>query len=517
MKLSKISQAVGVICGALASASAFALPASSYTNTDEVTGDTFNIRISGATAQDNGVLGSALSYCTAGSLHRYQLTTNNVVFFCTPDVGAGAGQINLPVTVPAKTKLAIYKYSVGGSGAGVDPVNLASTLAFLDLAKLATAPACTGTNAATSTVDFDGTGPLATYVNVVCNTVATSGALATSATSTLLTSGRVSYIGLSDVEPGFFTNTTTNLASEPLSALIFGVPVTTNIRNALQTQQLATAVPKIGNLAAGCVGLDTLDCMPSLTRGQLTSAFTAAGQTWAGIGVTSGLANDTIYVARRVDSSGTQKTFEALVARTGNGQPAFKSCPGGTVDPFVTPDSGTTTGDAAAVCNLADSADPTAPAVFAGSGGGDVSTCMNNHQTQLRGAIGMQTGEVKPGASGWRFVKVDGNAPIHADVAAGKYQFYTDASINTRTGATLPTATALGYAAFLTRFKSDIKNPTIINLINGSDQTFGKSGLMASFTTGGTPDFTGATPVNPWNRLVGGSAIDNCQAPKAPF
>lgn len=500
MKLSKISQAVGVICGALASASAFALPASSYTNTDEVTGDTFNIRISGATAQDNGVLGSALSYCTAGSLHRYQLTTNNVVFFCTPDVGTNPGQINLPVTVPAKTKLAIYKYSVGGSGAGVDPVNLASTLAFLDLDKLDTAAACSGTNAAVSNVDFDGTGPLATYVNVVCNTVATSGALATSATSTLLTSGRVSYIGLSDVEPAFFTDNTTNLASEPLSTLIFGVPVTTNIRNALQAQQSLS------------VGSDTLANMPSLSRAQITSAFTQQLQTWAGIGVTSGLADDTIYVARRVDSSGTQKTFEALIARTTNGQLAFKNCQVG-VEPFVQPDSGTATGDASATCNTG-----APPTVFAGSGGGDVSTCMNGHQTQSRGAIGMQTGELKPGASGWRFVKVDGNAPIHADVAAGKYQFYTDASINTRTGATLPTSTALGYAAFLTRFKSDIKNPTIINLINGSDQTFGKSGLMASFQgLPAVPDFTGATPVNPWNRLVGGTAIDNCQAPKAPF
>jgi hypothetical protein len=500
MKLSRISTAMLAACGTLASVSAFALPASSYTNTSETAGDTFNIRVSGATAQDNGLLGSALSYCTAGSLHRYQLTTNNIVYFCTPDIGTGPGQISLPVTSPAKTKLAIYKYGVGGSGSGVDPVNANSTLAFLDLAKLATAPACSGTNAATSTPDFDGAGPLATYVNVVCNTVATSGALATTATSPLLTTGAITYIGLSDVEPAFFTNNTANLASEPLSALIFGVPVTTNIRNALQAQQGLT------------VGNDLLANMPSLSRAQLTSAFTQVGQTWAGIGVTSGLTDDQIYVARRVDSSGTQKTFEALVARTGNGQPAFKSC-SIAVDGFVVPDSLTTTGDASASC-----AGGAPPTVFAGSGGGDVSACMNGHNTALRGSIGMQTGELKPGTSGWRFVKVDGNAPIHADVAAGKYQMYTDASINTRVGVTNPTASALGYSAFLTRFKSDIKNPAIIALINGSDQTFGKSGLMAAFPgLPATPDFTGATPVNPWNRLVGGTAIDNCQAPKAPF
>jgi hypothetical protein len=129
----------------------------------------------------------------------------------------------------------------------------------------------------------------------------------------------------------------------------------------------------------------------------------------------------------------------------------------------------------------------------------------------------MQTGETKPAtAAGWRFVKVDGNAPIHADVASGRYPYWTQASINTRIGATLPTASALGYSAYVSRIKADLANPTIVALVNGSDQTFGKSGVMANYVSG-TPDFTGASIINPMNRLVGGSAVDNCQQPKAPF
>jgi hypothetical protein len=270
------------------------------------------------------------------------------------------------------------------------------------------------------------------------------------------------------------------------------------------------------------VGSDTLANMPTLTRAQITSAFTQVGQTWAGIGVTSGLADDAIYVARRVNTSGTQKTFEALIARTPNGDGAFKSCHVG-VDGFVQPDSGTITGDAAAICNST-SASGLAPQTFAGSGGGDVSNCLNFHNIQNRGAIGMQTAETKPGADfAYRYVKVDGAAPTQADMAAGKYTLYADASLNTRTGnsATLgastnnPTAEAPGYSAFVTRLKTDFKNPTIIKLINGADQPFGPSGLMALMPTGGIPDFTGASSVNPWNKLVGGTTIDNCQTPKA--
>lgn len=489
MKLTKISRAVLATCGTLASVSAFALPASSYTNTGEFTGTTQNIRVSGATAQDAGLLGSALQLCTAGSLHRYAIS-NNFVFLCTPDIGTNPGQITVRA---GATQLAIYKYSVGGSGAGVDPVNNASALPFLDLAKIATSPACSGTNLQTAISDFNGTVAGGTYVNNTCGPASTtSPAISTS----LITTSAVSYIGLSDVEPAFFTSDASNLLAENFSTLIFGVPVTTNIRNALQTSQGLT------------VGSDTLANMPSLTRAQITSAFTQVGQTWAGIGVTSGLADDTIYVARRVNSSGTQKTFEAIVAGTPNGDP-FKTCVSG-VDVFVAPDSGTLTGDASSTCASAP------PLVFAGSGGGDVSACMNGHNTNSRGSIGMQTGETKPGSSGWRFVKVDGNAPIHADVASGRYPYWTQASINTRIGATLPTASAAGYSAYVARIKADLANPTIVALVNGADQTFGKSGIMANYVSG-TPDFTGASIINPMNRLVGGSAVDNCQQPKAPF
>ena len=498
MKLRQIAMAAAACCGALASLPSFAITASNYTNTGEFTGDTLNIRVSGASAQDNGILGSALSLCTAGSVHRYAIS-NNVVFFCTPDIGTNAGQITVPA---GKTKLAIYKYSVGGSYYGVGPINsntaaagnaLTATgnqLPFMDLSAINTL--CTGTNAVTTTVTFNTT--LGSYTNVACANA-----------SGTITSAATTYIGLSDVEPAFFTNATANLTANSVYALIFGVPVSLNLRNALQTQQSLT------------VGSNTEANMPSLSSAQLTSAYTQSGQTWAGIGVGfNPTGDDAIYVARRVDSSGTQKTFEALIARTPNSQGGFKQCSSGTTG-FVAPDSGTAgsnVGDASSTCGTA-----TPPVVFSGSGGGDVRNCLIAHNGAGRGAIGILTTEDKPGTSNWRFVKVDGVTPNQAQTAAGNYRHYVESFLNTRTTGAFATSAASGYPAIVTRLSTDLANPTIIAQINGTDQTFGKAGLMALYTRQATPpalNFTGAQPpILPWTKVNASAVVDNCQAPYA--
>jgi hypothetical protein len=492
MKLSKISLALVALCAA---APSFAITAANYTNTSEFVGDTLNIRISGASAQDNGILGSALSLCVAGTVHKYSIS-NNAVYFCTPDIGAGAGQITVPA---GKTKLAIYKYSVGGSAFGVAPINsnVAATGAtigsagnqvpFLDLTKLNSV--CTGTFATTTPAATFGTA-LSTYANVACSNA--SGTVTTLATT---------YIGVSDVEPAFFTNNASNITAATSYALIFGVPVSLNVRNAMQAQQGLV------------VGSDTEADMPSLSSAQITSAYTQFQQTWGGIGVTTGLVDDTIYVARRVDSSGTQKTFEALIARTPNGEAANKSCASG-VDLFVGPDSGlvgTNTGDNESVCTAGTTV------IFSGSGGGNVRNCMINHNAAGRGAIGMLTTEDKAGTANWRFVKVDGVAPTQANAASGKYRHYVESTINTRTAGAFATSAALGYTAVVNRLKADFANPATIKLINGADQPFGAAGLMALGVSGGTVDFTGASSVLPWTKLVSGTSLDNCQAPKVVF
>ena len=309
------------------------------------------------------------------------------------------------------------------------------------------------------------------------------------------------------MEPAFFTSLSNNITAVPASALIFGPVVTKNVYDRLQTLQ-GLATPACG------ATLDSEGCMPSLSSAQITTLYTQPGQAWSSVGVT-GLTNDAVYIARRVDSSGTQKTFEAVIAKTPNGQAGFKNCQSG-VEQFALPDSGNTgltTGDNESVCLTGG----LLPTVFSGSGSGNVRNCIANHQTGGRSAIGILTTEDKiSGLPALRFVKVDGVAPNQAQTAAGRYRFYTEASLNTRSAGALATASAEGYSALFARLKSDFANPTIVNQINGAPQLFGTSGLMALLSAqapGTAPDFTGATPVTPWTK-VGANGVDNCQAPK---
>ena len=101
---------------------------------------------------------------------------------------------------------------------------------------------CNGTFATTTAAATFGTA-LSTYANVACSNA--SGTVTTLATT---------YIGVSDVEPAFFTNNTSNITAATSYALIFGVPVSLNVRNAMQAQQGLT------------VGSDTEANMPSLDR-----------------------------------------------------------------------------------------------------------------------------------------------------------------------------------------------------------------------------------------------------------
>jgi len=520
MKIRQIAIAAAACCAGLASLPSFAITANNYTNTGEFTGDTVNIRISGASAQDAGILGTALSLCQAGTVHRYAIS-NNVAFFCMPDVGTNPGQLNVPA---GKTKLAIYKYSVGGSYFGVGPVNSntatdgsslttsGNQLPFLDLSKITTANLV---GATTSTVTFNTT--LGSYVNVALNigtnasNTAGSGAVTTAATT---------YIGVSDVEPAFFTNSAANLTSTNVYALIFGVPVSLNLRDALQTQQIAA-----GTLAAGCVGLETEACMPSLSSAQLQSAYTQGGQTWAGIGVSFA---GPIYVARRVNSSGTQKTFEALIAKTVNGQGGLKNCV--VQDAAQTPfaflggslgNDDTAAGDPASACSSAPQP------VFSGSGGGDVRACLIAHNAAGRGAIGMLTTEDKAttgsAAGNWRFVKVNGVTPNQVQTAAGNYPYWVESFLHSRTGGAFATTAALGYTSALFSLNRDLINPTLIAQINGADHSFGKAGLMGLYSKQGLIPpaglaFTGAQPpVLPWTKADGGGVTNNCVAPTVNF
>lgn len=444
MKLNKISLAAAAAFGVL-SAPVFAIPADSSPQAQ--------VRLSGASAQDGGLLEATLKICQVGTLNRYT-ATNQFVYYCNAD--------GSKIALANGTKLAVYKHSVGGSGNGVAPINNGTALPFLNLTSIAASASCSAPVPATAPSG-------AAFNDSACST------------TTGLTSNHIAAIGISDVEPSFFGPSTDYnlLTATPLATVIFGVPVTKVVYELLQGAQGKT----VG-------ALDEAN-LPSLSTGQVTSLYTQEGQTWTAVAGVTVPGDNQVYVARRVDSSGTQKTYEALIARTVNGTASGKSCQLN-VDAFV---SGPSAADNTAANTLCGGAN----LVVNGSGSGQVAVCLNKHQDALRGAVGTLTTESLISAGGkFRFVKINDKAPTVANVKAGTYTAYGDASLNLKTSALSTTDNA-----FVTSFKAQFA-------ISPVPQPFGNSGLVELDVV------TGTTGGNPYSRVVGGE-LNNCQQGRLIF
>jgi len=256
-----------------------------------------------------------------------------------------------------------------------------------------------------------------------------------------LTASRVADIGVSDEEPAIlkkalaFTGAIpAGLVAAPLNVTTFGTPVTLGLRNALQDAQIAS-----GALPASCfVGSETEACMPSLSKSQIASIFSGNLVGWGELGLTNPAGDDNVYIARRVISSGTQTASRMQFLND--------PCTDG-VAGFVPGDNGEVNNKANA-CNAASYSGR----VFEGSGGGNVETCLTNHDRNGRWAIGINSlelpsttdtsdeyviaGGAKTGnkiltKDYQRHIKIDGIAPTAFNTATGRYTFWYEATMNT--------------------------------------------------------------------------------------
>lgn len=441
MKLNKLALGVAALCG-VAAMPALAVPASSYNAANAM-----EIYVSGATAMDVGLENASLSMCVSGTVHRYTIS-NQLVLLCTPDgtkIGGLAG----------RTQLAVHKHSVGGSGNGVQPVNNSTPLPFLDLVKIAA-----GCAAAT-----------AAGTNIACTEAGTT-----------LTTTVVAPLGISDVEPQFFgpaAGTYNNLIIEPLATVIFGLPVTNAAYQALQAAQSLT------------VGSTDAAHIPSLPETVLRAMFTQEGQSWSAL-TGAVLADDTVYVARRADTSGTQKTYEGVIVRTANGTTG-KSC-NANLPSFVAGPEALNNTVAATLCDGSN-------LVVNNSGTGQVAFCLATHNTGGRGAIGTLTTELV-NTAGWKHVRINGVIGNYTNVKKGTYPWYGDSALNTR----MSPAIDADHSAYKTAFKTLFATQPILHPTFGSTATDdGKAGTI------GLNSVTGQTTGNPWNRADATGAIDNCR------
>jgi ABC-type phosphate transport system substrate-binding protein len=431
MKHTLIAAAIGAAFAAaapssfaLTAAATGALPAASV------------IRASGATAQDPGILATMRRSCAGGSLDTFAFTGTNAqtVYSCTTSVAMSDGTN----TIPSGTSIALIKDSAAGSANGITPYTAGGAgIRFVTLSSLA--------GSCTTVAAVAASGSLIAYNSYSCGSTPSLAAAATP------------DIGFSDVEPKVFgfanvPNATISAANQ----LLFGVPVSIALYNALQAAQGLTVTTTA----------DTAN-RPSLTASQVAGLYGGFLMQASDLGITPSLSDTQVYVARRADTSGSQKAAEIFFLNGNIIAPPPV--------PFSFADSGGATSTVTSNANYAiltagcgiGATPPSAGRVFAGNGSGDVRNCLNFHGAN-RYAVGVLSMESNENAIGsnWRWVKVNGVMPTNANAIRGTYEYWTEQALLLANAATPYGRGFYGY------IKQELGNPAQIPALNGGFTVF---------------------------------------------
>jgi hypothetical protein len=397
-------------------------------------GPQLELFLSGSTAQDEALenllrlgagIAGAPNLCEPQTLDIYRGIIDGVakrVYYCRT-----AGNVR---GLPSGLRVAIHKSS-GSSGEGVTPVSGASPLRYIDLANLPGAVSCRAGQPGRGSPEFS------PYINHTgCDG---GGKLA------------VPRAGLADVNPELVGGVTAPLTVRALTQIVWGLPVSKNLRNALQAVQglVRDTIPHDDPVR------ETEAAMPSLARAQVAGIFSGTVKSWDqffdgqgtpitrssllapgpprdpdAAGASPGayapdrLAGGTVYVCRRIVSSGTQAAYEVHYLRARCQQ----NVPG-----FVLPNDGSDLQTGGDVSKLVRVPRPRGT-VFAGVGTADVRECLDAHNAFNRWAVGLLSTE-NVGNNGnreFRYVKVDGAAPTLLNAAYGRWSHVTEQSMQWR-------------------------------------------------------------------------------------
>ncbi len=487
---------------AFAAAPALALPPGDF-----VPGTTLEVVISGASAQDNALnLAMINDLCVGGTLDFYTevggggFPADFNAYFCTLDAGITG--------LAADTDAVIYKRSSGGSGQG--PIGVCQ--GGLDSLDISAGCALVGPN---------GVGDLYECPNLV---------------------QRTSDAGFSDLEidrlplgNGGDACDNTPVVTNTLYGTIFNVPVTTELRNALQ---LATGLT---------VGAEDEANMPSLTKQQIAALFSGGIPDWGSLLFPVdddanpatpdvalsllALVDDAdvdpadlvspstdpnsvlpfvaprVHVCRRTLSSGTGTQYAVKFHNTG--------CTTGSIDPQLdnTPASSTST-NTVANFQLTAGSNPFGPVISETSSSSRMTTCLNAQAAAGTWAIGIQSLEKNPDlGDDFRFIKVDGAAPTVENVLLNKYFDWVESVMIWRTDASGDVLTVMQALAAQAG-----SNTNIVDLNEEFVQPFGQSGYVSLNTIPGNVPST-ALPLDVVNNPVAtsthffGGASNSCRTP----
>lgn len=473
----------------------------------------------------------------------------------------GDGVVDAGETVAAKNVL-FRKRDAGGSGWGVTPVTHPMNVAPGVAATNGTDPVNPGGTATGFKVDIM-TVTAGAGAGFNCNTTANPPVAQVTGAGTnyneykcgSTNEQKVPDAGFSDIEPNKFFGinkasdlpaytVSTGVSVNTFGALVFGTPVSLDLRNALQAVQFdknaSNCHPLNANYTADSnpnkAGVqpwsESEACMPNLTSTEIRSLFTGGIPNWNNFLVTNPPnptgakiamashpdvvalgtvpADKKVQICRRVPGSGTQAQFQAI----------FLNWP---CDESVTLPS-SEPGNAF-----------TGPVVANNSGSSDVSRCLDdfndgsnasgkNGASTKRWAIGINSTENNPNnAFNYRFIKIDGAAPTINAVHAGDYQDYAEQSFQYRTtanrllNATLA-ADKTDTLAILAHIANQGNTPNDTASINTNYVfTWGQGGwLVAPRSSGGfnpSNPFNIANPVNSSTRAPFGNAPNTCHFP----
>ncbi len=421
-----------------------------------------DVYIAGSSAVDLALTKFIANSCNANTLDTYRTDAGGKTYYlwtCETSNVAANGNF---VLSSGNTKIAIHK-NTNSSSDGVNGVaNGAAALQFLQVSDLTAATDCSIPPQVVSA-----TATIPSYNEYVCGTSAGNAGVGSLA--------QVTRFGFSDSEPKQFNSA---VASQLTSAypltIVFGVPVTKVLRDALQTSQGLTA------------GDESEAGMPSLTSAQLNQIYTGNFTSWSNLGVTLPGADNSVYLVRRSGGSGTTRAFDATFI-------GDICIPTATV---ITPASTLVTTTIATQCNSA--ANGGTKKLQAGTSD-DMAACLSSFsQNGAVGAIGYLSTDYTPGtADGYRWIKVDGYAPKLLNVVDGKWKDWSEEALNYNKATPL----AGDDASFYATIKATSSNASLLTQIaQNLPQT--TSGMWTGGVLGALPNKQNVTG---WGLAAGSS------------
>ena len=453
--------------------------------------------MSGATAMDNSITQMFQNLCQPGTLDTYfngGARPGNAyrAFFCTLSANEVPG-------LSSEQTVLFVKRSAGGSAQGVNPLIEEAQLDAMNIFNNNCAETATGSRVWHCTIN-PGTGDL---------------------------EPRHPNIGISDVDPLLFRGDNTPAGFNPVTpagaqqldvravaALLFGVPVTNGLYNALQKVQI-----DMGQLPSSCnIGDYTEACMPSLSKHQVASLISGQIKNWDEFRIDNGTpggveftnypgieppTDNKVHFCRRVAGSGTgaQQIVKFL----------HNPCTEGALEPLK-------------VDNTIEG-----PRLIINSGSGDVDLCLDdfakganrsgtNGEEVVAWAIGQQSLEKNADlAFDYKFVKIDGVAPTLRNAANGSYMDWVEPTYQWRkAGAGAPAGDIL---RIIEKMVVDAGEPTsVATILNASSNyPFGKSGYLAVASNGHpfSHVLNEDAPVMGYSH-AGSGTLNNCNVPVLP-